>query len=69
MCGPGTPAALRAVLARLTTNAQYLRAGGGCSSMLIRRKSSTDDECHHEDLLCNFWVVIGANGGVLWSNV
>ncbi len=37
--------------------------------MLIRRKSSTDDEYHHQDLLGNFGVITGANGGVLWSNV
>ncbi len=52
-----------------TTNAQYLRAGGGCSSMLIRRKSATDDEYHHEDPLGAFGVITGANGAVLSSNV
>ncbi len=51
------------------TNAQYLRAGGGCSSMLIRRKSSTDDEYHHVDLLGGFGVITGATGAVLSSNV
>ncbi len=52
-----------------TTNAQYLRAAGGCSSMLIRRKSSTDDEYHHEDPLGNFGVITGATGAVLWSKL
>ena len=52
-----------------TTNAQYLRAGGGCNSMLIRRKSSTDDEYHHEDPLGVFGVITGANGAVLSSNI
>ena len=51
------------------TNAQYLRAGGGCSSMLIRRKSSTDDEYHHVDRLGTFGVVTGANGAVLSSRL
>ncbi len=52
-----------------TTNAQYLRAGGGCRSMLIRRKSSTDDEYHHEDPLGVFGVITGANAATLSSNV
>ncbi len=52
-----------------TTNAQYLRAGGGCSSMLIRRRSITDDEYQHEYLLGVFGAITGAAGAVLSSNV
>ena len=53
-----------------TTNAQYLRAGGGCSSMLIRQKiTNLNDEYHHVDLLGVFGVITGANAAVLSSRV
>ena len=52
-----------------TTNAQYLRAGGGCSSMLTRRKSSTDDEYHREEVLGVFGVITGVTGAVMSSNL
>ncbi len=53
-----------------TTNAQYLRVGGGCGSMLIRQKiTNLNDEYHHEDPLGVFGVITGANGAVLSSNI
>ncbi len=53
-----------------TTNAQYLRAGGGCRSMLIRQKiTNLNDEYHHIDPVGMFGVLTDASGNVLRNYV
>ncbi len=51
-----------------TTNAQYLRAGGGCRRRLIRRKSSPDDEYHHMDITGTAGMISDQNVAIVGDN-